>query len=61
MILTREKPERGYLISLGENWKLNTGQEMGFAAFSSRLFLLDFIFSCSRKITNGQVEQVLYD
>lgn len=41
--LGRNKTERGYLTSLRENWESSTGQEVGFATFSSRLFPLGSI------------------
>lgn len=56
--LQRNPTQRVYVPSLGENWELNTGQEMGFATFPlqaspTRLY--------SRKITNGQAGQVLHN
>lgn len=46
----RGKPERLLNFSQGvENWELNTGQEVGFATFSSRLFPLGFISSLTIK------------
>lgn len=48
--LGRNQTERGYLTSLRENQELNTGQEMVFATFSSRLFPLDFILESSLRV-----------
>lgn len=52
--LQRNPTERGYLPSLEENWELNTGQEMGFATFHSRLLPLDFILERSLMDKQGR-------